>query len=160
MKLKEEINERTEVMKEFSHLAADYFDDGCSCSEAVVKAAYDSGLIDKNINYDTINMISSSFSGAMGTNECLCGAVAGSQIVLGLVFGRKNCSNDPYNIRKISKGFIEEFKQKRKTTCCRALRAKYKDNPIANRANCSAIVAECAEIIQKTIKERTAVPTA
>jgi C_GCAxxG_C_C family probable redox protein len=90
----------------------------------------------------------------MGTHECLCGAVAGSQIVLGLVFGRKSFRDDPHKIKEIAAEFVKRFKEKRNVTCCRALRAKYKDDPMANRQNCAAIVGECADILSDLIRER------
>lgn len=142
-------------MEDFSKLAADLFMQGNSCSESIVRAACSSGLCGKNLPEDVVNMIASSFSGAMGTHECLCGAVAGSQIVLGLMFGRTSFRDDPHRIKEIAAEFIKRFKEKRNATCCKALRAKYKNDPTANRQNCAAIVNECADILNGIISEKT-----
>jgi len=147
-------------MQDFPKLAADLFMQGCSCSESVVKAAYESKIIDQNLDPELLNLITSPFSGAMGTHECLCGAVAGSQIVLGLLFGRKETQDDPYKIKEIAAEFLDKFKEKRKVACCRVLRAKYKDNPMEARMNCGNIVAECAQILQSMIIEKTSKPVA
>lgn len=141
-------------MDNFSKLATDLFMQGNSCSESVVRAACRSGLCGNDVPDDVVNMITSAFSGAMGTHDCLCGAVAGSQIVLGLIYGRTSFRNDPHKIKAIAAEFVKRFKEKRKTTCCRALRAKYKDNPLANRQNCATIVGESAEIVNDIIRER------
>jgi len=144
-------------MREFPKLAAELFSQGCSCSESVIKAAYETGLLDKNLDPELLNRISSPFSGAMGTDQCLCGAVASSQLVLGLIFGRKTTQDDPHQIKIIAKSFIEKFKEQRKVTCCQALSGKFKDDPKAKRANCTEIVRECAAIVQVVIKEKTGI---
>ena len=149
-----------DVTKNFSEKAVELFAKGHSCSESVVKAAYETGIIDQSLDPEFLNMIASPFSSAMGNNECLCGAVAGSQIILGLIFGRKNSMNDPHKIKKIAAEFNNKFKEKRKVTCCRALRAKFKDDPIARSANCMSIVKECADILQAMIEERACVSVA
>ncbi len=146
--------EKTKPVNEFSKIAVEYFNQGYSCSESIIKAACKSGILNTAIDPDVLNMAASSFSGAMGTHECLCGAISGSQLVLGFLFGRKNPHDDPYKIKKIAKEFIVRFKDKRKITCCKALRAKYKGDPAASRANCCNIIVECAEIIQAMVSEK------
>jgi C_GCAxxG_C_C family probable redox protein len=141
-------------MNDFSQSAADLFMEGNSCSESVVRAACKGGLCGGNLSEDAINSITSAFSGAMGTHECLCGAVAGSQIVLGLTFGRTSFRDDPHKIKGIAAEFVKRFKEKRHATCCKVLRAKYKDDPVAGRQNCAAIVSECAEILSDLINEK------
>lgn len=61
-----------------------YLEKGYSCSESVVQAAVDSGLCDKSVL-----SCATSFSGGMSSG-CLCGAIAGAQMVLGYNFGREN----------------------------------------------------------------------
>ena len=123
-------------MSEFTDLAKNYYLKGSSCSEAVIKAAHDIGLF-KSGNIDEVHKIASMFSGGMSSG-CLCGAVAGSQIVLGCIFGK----------RKVAADFVKKFKEKRKVTCCNALSAAYKDNPIERRKNCASIVEDSAQILE------------
>ncbi len=147
-------------MQDFSQTATDLFKQGNSCSESIVKAAHKTGLIDPELDLDFLSKIASPFSGAMGTHECLCGAIAGSEIVLGLVFGRENPENDPHKIKKVAKDFLARFKEKRKASCCKVLRARFKDDPVANRQNCREIVGECAVIIQAMITQKQGKPVA
>ena len=69
--------------KKFIDLAPKYFlEQGFSCSESIARAAVDMGLAEENFV-----SIATSFSGGMGSG-CLCGAVAGAQMVIGLLFGK------------------------------------------------------------------------
>ena len=140
-------------MQNLPDIAAEYYRKGYSCSESVVRAAYDSGIIDKRIDLEMLNAISSPFSGGMGGTGCLCGAVAGAQIILGLIAGRKSSESDPHGIRNLSRGLVEKFKEKRKATCCRVLSAPYKNNPAERRQNCTELVRESAEILETVLKE-------
>ncbi|MFH0702935.1 MAG: C-GCAxxG-C-C family protein [bacterium] len=135
-------------MSEFTNLAKDYYENGFSCSESIIKAAYDSGIYKSN-NIDEIFRIASMFSGGMSSG-CLCGAVAGSQIILGCIFGRNISEN--INLNKIiATDFIKKFKEKRKATCCIALSAPYKHNPFERRQNCINIIEESAQILENLV---------
>lgn len=118
-------------MKNFPEMATELFKQGDSCSQAMVKAAYNCGIINKNTDIDLLYRVSSAFSGAMGTHECLCGAVAGAQIVLGAISGRT----------RLNAEFIRKFREKRKTTCCRVL-----------KGDCVNIVQECALLLENLIQ--------
>ena len=137
-------------MSEFTELAKEYYTGGLSCSEAVIKAAHDIGLF-KSDNIDEVYKIASMFSGGMSSG-CLCGAVAGSQIVLGCLFGKNPSQHTRLN-RVVAAELIEKFKEKRKVTCCKALSAPYKDNPTARRQNCISIVEDSAQILENLVKK-------
>ena len=59
------------------HKSKKYFEDGYSCSEAILKAAIDEELISEHIL-----PVATAFSGGMSSG-CLCGAVAACQIIIG-----------------------------------------------------------------------------
>ena len=63
--------------------AAQYYKQGYSCSESVVMAAIDEGLCDKSLL-----ACATPFSGGMSSG-CLCGAVAGAQLVIGYIPAEK-----------------------------------------------------------------------
>ena len=137
-------------MSKFTDLAKIYYEKGLSCSEAVIKAAHDSGIY-KTSNIEEVHKIASMFSGGMSSG-CLCGAVAGSQIVLGCLFGKDSSGNTNLN-RTIAADFIKKFKEKRKVICCAALSAPYKDNPTVRRQNCASLVEESAQILENLVKK-------
>lgn len=125
--------------------ALNYFKEGFSCSESIIKAAIDEGLCDKSLL-----PAATSFSGGMASG-CICGAVAGSQMVLGSCFGRDNgCGNE--NIaRAKAKEFIEEFKKNRKAACCKVLTAGLEFGSPQRKQNCTLIVEECAGILENLV---------
>lgn len=87
--------------------AAEYFNNGYSCSESIIMEAIEKGLIPEELL-----SVATSFSGGMGSG-CLCGAIAGSQMVLGYVLGRSNArvaaKNLLKNLRKTTKQPAAEF---------------------------------------------------
>ena len=124
--------------------AADNFlNKGYSCSESIVQAAIDLNMVPKELL-----SVATSFSGGMGSG-CLCGAIAGSQIVLGYLFG-KNKTN---TARALAKEFIEEFKKTHKATCCRVLTAGLDFHSPERKKHCVNMVESCANILS-TMLER------
>ena len=68
-------------MSKFSEKAVELFSEGYSCSESIVRAASECQLI--NIDKEIITSIATPFSGGM-MSGCLCGAIAGSQLLIGV----------------------------------------------------------------------------
>ena len=125
--------------------AVNYYKQGYSCSESVVQAAVDSGLCDKSLL-----AVSTVFSGGMSSG-CICGAVAGAQMVLGANFGKNNDCENEETARAKAKEFVEEFKTKRKATCCKVLSAGYDFQSSERKQNCALLVEECAEILENLV---------
>ena len=115
--------------------AAEYFNNGYSCSESIIMEAIEKGLVPEELL-----SVATSFSGGMGSG-CLCGAIAGSQMVLGYVLGRSNA-------RVAAKKFIEEFKKNHKATCCRGLDMASPER----KAHCTNMVNDCSKILEEMIK--------
>lgn len=137
-------------MSEFTVLARKYYEEGMSCSESMIKAAQDTGLCSFE-NIDEIHRLASMFSGGMSSG-CICGALAGSQMILGRAFGRSIDQDTTLN-RVVAAEFIQNFKDKRKATCCKVLSMPYKDNPVERRKNCANIIEEAAEITEAVINK-------
>ena len=129
-------------MKKFIDLAPKYFSEGYSCSESIAKAAVDLGLA----NEDFIS-IATSFSGGMGV-RCLCGAVAGSQMVIGLMHGKTKDNT----ARVLAKEFYERFTKNHKVACCKVLSGGFKDfHSPERKAHCTNMVAECSMILDEML---------
>lgn len=116
---------------------------GCSCSESIVKEAVDNGIVPAELL-----SVATSFSGGMGSG-CLCGAIAGSQIVLGYLFGKSNPNGNPEIARQKAREFIEEFKKNHRATCCRVLTAGMDMGSPERKAHCANTVNDCSEILKK-----------
>lgn len=125
--------------------AVDYYiNKGYSCCESVVMAACDEGLCDKSLL-----PCATAFSGGMGSG-CLCGAVAGAQLVIGHNFGRENSKGNTVIAREKAKAAVEEFKNRNRVTCCKALTARLEGS--ARKQHCCKMVSDCAEIIEELVK--------
>ncbi len=126
--------------------ANDFFEKGYSCSESVLKAAAAEGLLpEEMVKMATV------FSGGMSSG-CLCGAIAGAQLVISYNFGRTDINENPMECKNKAKEFVEAFKDKHKFTCCKALSGKYDFHSPERRQNCANLVQDCAKILDEMIK--------
>lgn len=132
-------------MKKFSGLAVNYFlKEGYSCSESMAKAAVDLGIADENFV-----SVATSFSGGMGV-RCLCGAVAASQMILGLLHGK----NKDNKARVLAKEFYERFTKNHKVACCKVLSSGFKDfHSKERKEHCANMVQECSMILDEMLSE-------
>ena len=128
--------------------AAEYFNQGYSCSESIVMEAIEKGLVPKELL-----PVATSFSGGMGSG-CLCGAIAGSQIVLGYLFGRENQAGNDVLARPAAREFISEFTRTHKATCCRVLTRGMDMASPERKAHCSNMVDDCSKILEEMIKTK------
>ena len=128
--------------------AADYFNQGYSCSESIVMEAIEKGLVPKELL-----PVATSFSGGMGSG-CLCGAIAGSQIVLGYLFGRENQAGNDVQARMTAREFISEFTKTHKATCCRVLTRGMDMASPERKAHCTNMVDDCSKILEDMIKAK------
>ena len=122
--------------------AAEYFKNGFSCSESIIKWA-----IDENLVPEELLPIATSFSGGMGVG-CLCGAIAGSQMVLGYVFGRENKNGNENIARAKAKEFVQRFTEKHGATCCRVLTRGLDMASGERKAHCTNMVDFCENLLK------------
>ena len=98
--------------------ATEYYKNGFSCAESIIKACIDEGLCPPELL-----PCATTFSAGMSSG-CLCGAVGASQIAIGYHYGRNNQFGNPVSAREKAAALVDEFKEKNKVTCCRVLSAK------------------------------------
>lgn len=120
-------------------LALKYFKEWYSCSESIVLAAADKGLCSAELL-----CVATPFSGGMSSG-CLCGAIAGAQIVIGACVERDKA-------RFMAKEFITKFKERNKATCCRILTREHENNSSERRESCKKYVYDCAEILEELVQ--------
>ena len=131
--------------------AIEYHRQGFSCSESVVKAAIDAGYC----AYDLLPA-ASAFSGGMGSG-CLCGAIAGAQMVLGSIFGTGTKEGSKKAAVEKASTFIKLFKENHTATCCSVLSAGFEAGSPERRQSCEKLVRECAENLEKMLKTKAAI---
>lgn len=124
--------------------AVEYYKNGYSCSESVVKACIDEGLCDVSLL-----PCSTTFSAGM-SNGCACGTITGAQLVLGYMFGRNNKFGNEIIARQKASELMEKFKEKHRVTCCKVLCSGL-EGP-ARKEHCMKLVADVSEILEELVR--------
>ena len=126
--------------------AVQYFMNGYSCSESIIKEAVDSGLCD-----NSLLPAATSFSGGIGSG-CLCGAVSASLMIIGYVFGKENHFKNDVIARQLAKEFIEKFKVSHKCTCCKILSKGFEMHSPERKKHCCNFVEFCSNTLNEMIQ--------
>ncbi|MBR5303229.1 MAG: C_GCAxxG_C_C family protein [Candidatus Gastranaerophilales bacterium] len=129
----------------FSELAPEYFlNKGYSCSESFARVAVELGLADEDII-----SIATSFSGGMGSG-CLCGAVAGAQMIIGLLHGKTKDNQ----ARALAREFYQKFIEIHKVTCCKVLTKNFDDfHSKERKEHCANMVYDSAKILDEILEK-------
>ena len=117
--------------------ACEYFNSGYSCSESMIMWAVEKGLVNKDLL-----PVATSFSGGMGSG-CLCGAVAGSQMRIGALYGKENMAGNEVLARAKAKELVQRFVETNKATCCRVLTRGFDMASPDRKAHCTNMVEQC-----------------
>lgn len=110
---------REELLDKVQEEAGGYFERGeFFCSEAITHTI--NRLLDKPYDDDIVK-ISSGFPIGMGKAGCLCGAVSGGQISLGMAYGREHGEKMNEKMFPLSKELHDYTKEEYGSTCCRVI---------------------------------------
>ena len=126
--------------------ASEYFNNGYSCSESMIKWAIDEGLVSEEML-----PLATPFSGGMGSG-CLCGAIVGAQMIIGSQFGRDNKYGNENLAKAKAKEFIQKFTEKHKATCCRVLTRGMEFSGPNRKAHCTNMVDDCQKLVKELIQ--------
>jgi C_GCAxxG_C_C family probable redox protein len=96
--------------------------------------------------------LASGFPEGLGNSGCLCGALSGAVIALGLFLGR----NGPglgrgLGVKKAAAALQQEFKSVYKSTCCRILTKNLAYGSRAHQRHCAGISGETARIAARIL---------
>ncbi|MEY8762248.1 C-GCAxxG-C-C family protein [uncultured Clostridium sp.] len=92
------------------------------CSESVLQTIND--LLGNPFNKDIVKL-ASGFPVGMGKAGCVCGAISGGQMSLGIVYGRVKGQPMKEKMFEESKKLHDYIKGEYKSTCCRVLTKKW-----------------------------------
>jgi C_GCAxxG_C_C family probable redox protein len=111
------------------------------CSEAVIHT------INEMMGWPfpkEITKLASSFPIGIGKSGCLCGAVSGGAMALGMVYGRNH--GEPMNDKMfpVAAGLHDHIKSVYHSTCCRVLVKGYDFGSPERKAHCVGITGEVA----------------
>ena len=104
---------------ELNNYAMDLFHKGFTCAEALMYTL--NKYLNLNLDEKTFSMCSG-FPWGLGGGGCICGALAGSSMIIGTKYGRKSF-NETRDDKcfPINKELYDEFKKQNGGTCCRVL---------------------------------------
>ena len=111
------------------------YDGGYNCAQAVLQAT--TGRSDPELL-----AMAKAFGGGIGKSGCLCGAVTGGVMALGL-------SGRPELGGKLVAAFRGEFH----TTCCRALSKDYRWLSREHKAHCRQLTVAAAGMVAKLLND-------
>lgn len=147
--------EKEEYLEMVRDVAEEYFRSGTYyCSEAVVETIND--VLGKPYDDDVVRL-ASGFPIGMGKAQCLCGAVSGGQIGLGMVYGRKRGEPMDPEMFEISKGLHDYIKEEYRSCCCRVITRKWQGDEFKSegrRQHCIAITGNVAVWVVNELIER------
>ena len=116
------------------------FDGGYNCAQAVLQAT--TGRDDPELL-----AMAEPFGGGIGKSGCLCGAVTGGVMALGLMGQGKNNAE-----------LVAAFRREFGTTCCRALSKDYRWLSREHKGNCRKLTVTAAGIVARLLHDESLVP--
>lgn len=119
-----------------------------NCAEAVVRAFRDAMEVD--ISDEALRM-ASGFGGGLGHSGCMCGALTGAIMALGMIQGRVTKDQNRESIYNSAQEFHNIFKEKFGATCCRLLN-RYPFDTKEHLRNCIKITGNTAELLEKILE--------
>jgi C_GCAxxG_C_C family probable redox protein len=140
-----------------AEIASTRFNDGYSCSQAVLSAFSD----ELNLDYQTGLKIASGFGGGMGRTGETCGAVTGALMALGLKLGGLDAASKEKTYAAFRE-FAERFETRHLTLKCRDLlgcdistaegREQAKEQQLHSQV-CTKLVHDAAQLVEDLMRE-------
>lgn len=135
-------------MSTLREAAMHYFKEGNNCSESIVKAGNE--CLGLGLQEEALRMVSV-FGGGVGGAGCICGALSGACMVLGVLAGRidvqektKAAMNAPV------KEFYTQWMERFHASCCRVLKSHAFGGPVS----CADLIAETADMLEVYVTEK------
>lgn len=118
------------------------------CSEAVVHT------LNEFLNWpfpEEITKLASAFPIGIGKSGCVCGAVSGGVMALGMVYGRSHGEAMNEKMFPVAAALHDHVKKMYKSTCCRVLVKEYDFSSPERKAHCVRITGEVAAWVAKQL---------
>lgn len=111
------------------------------CSEAVLLVA------NEHLGHpmtDDIVRLASGFPVGIGMAGCVCGAISGGVMALGLRYGRTQPAAETPGLFEAARQLHDRFKGRRRSVCCRVLIERFEFGSPAHLDQCATITGEVA----------------
>jgi len=130
--------------------AGNYFRQGYNCAESIFLTF--KPYLAPELDADMVRM-ATPFGGGLGRAGCMCGALSGAVIMLGLKAGRTGPTTSHDTAYELAAAFQKRFVSQFGATCCRALNKHPFDTP-EQRRQCLKIVGTTAKILMAFLLEQ------
>lgn len=141
-----------EVLRRVRFEAEELFRSGAYfCSEAVIKTINE--LLNKPFPPEIVKL-ASAFPVGMGKAQCLCGAISGGQMALGMVYGRVEGEPMSDKMFDIAKALHDYVKKEYGSTCCRVITREWQGDNFKSpgrKEHCIAITGAVARWIAEQL---------
>lgn len=123
------------------------------CSESVVS------VLNQFMDYpysEEVVRLASSFPIGMGKAQCLCGAVSGGQMVLGMAYGRLEGEGMDPKMFPVAKGLHDYTVKEYGATCCRVITRQWNGDNFASperKQHCIHITGDVARWVAERLIE-------
>ncbi len=97
--------------------------------------------------------LTSGLSIGQGGSGCLCGAVSGGALALGLLLGETGAYRHSGRVREAVNQLHERFKLEHRSTCCRVLTKNVKHDEDAHFDQCAGLTADAARMVADILFE-------
>jgi len=144
------MNFSSEQQKIMYEAAGNLYNAGFNCAEAVFRAFCEHLSLD--VPKDALR-VAAGFGGGMSSAEGYCGALTGGIMVLGILAGRTEPTQDKKPMKELTKDFLQEFKARFGDLSCGCLN-KYENGTPEQKKNCHAITAGAAALLMRFIEDR------
>lgn len=145
---REELVEKTKEEAEGYFARGEFF-----CSEAV---AYTINHLLGNPYPEEVVKLASAFPIGMGKSGCLCGAVSGGQMALGMVYGRNHGEKMDEEMFPLAAELHDYIKEAYGSTCCRVITRQWAGDNFQSperREHCIEITGRVAEWVADKLIE-------
>jgi len=146
MLTKEEVLDQVQAEAEQLFRSGTYF-----CSEAVLQTINE--LLGKPYPPEIVKL-ASGFPIGMGKAQCLCGAVSGGQMALGIVYGRTEGEPMKDRMFEVSKALHDYIKDEYKSTCCRVITRQWQGDDFKSperKQHCITITGKVARWVAEQL---------
>lgn len=147
----ENVMDKHQVIQHVRDTAEGYFQRGeFFCSEAVIHT------INELLGWpfpQEVTRLASAFPIGLGKSGCLCGAVSGGSMALGMAYGRDHGQAMDERMFPLSAGLHDHVRDAYKSTCCRVLVKNYEFTSPERKAHCVGITGEVAAWVAARLLE-------
>lgn len=130
--------------------AGNKFKNGLNCSESIVHAFNE--MLNNPLNSEALKM-ATGFGGGLGHAGCMCGALTGSVMILGLFKGRADPGQAREPAYDLANDFHNRFLKAYGSTCCRSLNLHEFDSQEHLRG-CLKLTGGTAKLLMEFILEK------